>query len=254
MDYIFGCVLQYLFALIVLISYDVVCQWFVNLFMRMERNWPDEIKMTRPMKLIPAIPKLHYAMHGTAAHEVYSLNYISGAGMTDCEGIERVWAPHNALGNSTKTQAPGSRHDVLDDHFNFWNWLKYIGMGATLLRRYKAAIGERNIQAEGHRGLTSVLDSALVQSWEKMCTEWEQDAAFPKKKKNPYHVKDGRTSRFASLSVPHLALLTIVVSEARVKKQLAEEEENRLKDGGVSLNNMSAASFVGLGLEIEETQ
>jgi hypothetical protein len=36
------------------------------------------------------------------------------------------------LGNATKTQGPGSRHDVLDNHFGFWNWLKYNTMGNYL--------------------------------------------------------------------------------------------------------------------------
>ncbi|KDR74714.1 hypothetical protein GALMADRAFT_70522 [Galerina marginata CBS 339.88] len=218
MDYIFGSVLRFVMVLWVLISYDIACQWFANLSKRIEEHWPEEIKPTRPINLIPAIPKLHEPMHDQTNHQVYSLNYICGAGHSDCECPERVWAPHNALGNSTKTQAPGSRHDVLDDHFGFWNWQKYIGLGATLLRKYRAA----------------ALDQKLVQEWEVMCVEWEEDA-FPKKKKNPYHVEGAS------------------ISEARVKKELAEEEEKRLAAGGISLHNTSAASFLGLGLEIEET-
>ena len=46
----------------------------------------------------------------------------------------------------------------------------------------------------------------------------------------------------------------IAISEAQVKKELAEEEEKRLASGGVSLHNTSAASFIVLGLEIEDTQ
>ncbi|PPR01605.1 hypothetical protein CVT26_013324 [Gymnopilus dilepis] len=236
MDYIFGSVLQLIFVLLVLVSYDVACQWFVNLDARMQRDWPSELKVDRPMQLIPAIPKLHYSMHEAAGHEVYSLNFLPGAGMSDCECPERVWAPHNALGNSTKTQAPGSRHDVLDDHFGFWNWSKYTGMGSTLLRRYKAAIAERNIQTEGHRGFTQVLRNSVVQCWEAMCLEWEEDRSFPKVKKNPYHISDEH------------------ISEAQVKKQLAAEEEQRLKAGGVSLNSTSPSSFIAIGLEIEESQ
>ena len=91
----------------------------------------------------------------------------------------------------------------MDDHFDFWNWLKYIGIGKTLLRKYKAAVAERNVQVEGHRGLTDVLEPRVVEGWERMCTEWEQDAAFPKKKKNPYYVEDGRTC-FHSLLVAFL--------------------------------------------------
>ncbi|PPQ76859.1 hypothetical protein CVT26_001497 [Gymnopilus dilepis] len=235
MDYIFGSVLQSILVAIVLISYDIMCQWFVNLFSRM-RDWPPEIKPNHSLNFIPAIPKLHYAMHEAADHEVFSLNLIPGAGLSDCKCPERVWAPHNPLGNSTKTQAPGSRHDVLDDHFGFWNWMKYVGMGTTLLRRYKAAVAERNIQAEGHRGLTDALDPSLIKAWTKLCKTWDLDQTFPKTCKNPYHVEE------------------MHISEAQVKKELAAEEEKRLKAGGISLNNTSAASFVGLGLEIEEFQ
>ncbi|PPR02783.1 hypothetical protein CVT26_009394 [Gymnopilus dilepis] len=235
MDYIFGAVLQLILVAIVLVSYDVACQWFVNIYSRM-RDWLPEIKPNQSLKLIPAIPKLHYAMHEAANHEVFSLNLIPGVGLSDCECPERVWAPHNPLGNSTKTQAPGSRHDVLDDHFGFWNWMKYVGMGLTLLRRYKAAVAERNIQAEGHRGLTDALNPDLIKAWTKLCKKWDSDSMFPKSCKNPYHVEE------------------MHISEARVKKELASEEEKRIKAGGISLNNTSAASFIGLGLEIEEFQ
>ena len=106
-------------------------------------------------------------MHLQADHQVFSLNYIPGVGLSDCECPERVWAPHNVLGNSTKSQGPGSRQDTLDDHFNFWNWLKYISMGTTLARRYKAAVADRNIQAEAHRGLSSSLSEKTVGEWEQ---------------------------------------------------------------------------------------
>jgi len=101
------------------------------------------------------------------------------------ETPERVWAGHNALGNSTKTQGPGGRHDVLDDHFGFWNWLKYVRMGRTLMSKYKAALAERNRQIEGHRGLTNSLEETLVTKWESMCIAWEGDE-YPKTCENPY--------------------------------------------------------------------
>ena len=46
----------------------------------------------------------------------------------------------------------------------------------------------------------------------------------------------------------------IAISEAQVKKELAEEEQTRLAAGGISLHNTSAASFIVLGLEMEDTQ
>ena len=101
------------------------------------------------------------------------------------ETPERVWAWHNGLGKMTKTQRPGGHHDVLDDHFGFWNWLKYVGIGKTLKFRYKAALAECNQQVEGHRGLTSLLEEMLVAKWEAICIKWEENE-HPKTCENPY--------------------------------------------------------------------
>lgn len=188
MDYVFGMVLRAIAVSLVLISYDIVCQWFVNLFKRMAQDWPEEIRPQDQKTLIPAIPKLHEPMHRKTGHEAFSFNFIPGVGETDGECPERLWSPHNALGNSTKTQGPGSRQDILDDHFGFWNWQKYISIGTSLLRRYKAAVALRNLQNEGHRGLTATLHADVVAEWEKMCVEWEEEI-YPKKKKNPYHTE-----------------------------------------------------------------
>lgn len=131
MDYVFGSTLPLSSLLFVVISYDIACQWFTNLFKRMA-HWPDAIKSKATGNVAPLIPKLHEPGHKKKNHQQYSFNFAPGVGMTDGECIERIWAGHNALGNSTKTQGPGSRHDVLDDHFGFWNWLKYAGMGRRL--------------------------------------------------------------------------------------------------------------------------
>ncbi|KAF9470843.1 hypothetical protein BDN70DRAFT_901798 [Pholiota conissans] len=235
MDYIFGSTLQFVMVNLVLISYDIMCQWFINLFKRIDEQWPAHIKPRPEIKFIPAIPKLHEPMHNTPGHEVFSLNFIKGCGHTDCECVERVWSSHNALANATKTQGPGSRQDILDDHFGFWNWEKYISMGSTLLRRYKGAVRERNLQMEGHRGLTASLDQDLVSSWEKMCVEWDDDS-FPKTKKNPYHLDATGDS------------------EAQAKKELADEEAKYLEGGGTFLHATTPSAFIGMGLDLEAAQ
>jgi len=147
--------------------------------------WLKPLGFFKPLLITTAIPKLHEPAHHALNHQVFSLNYILGVGLSDLECPERIWAGHNALGNSTKTQGPGSRHDILDDHFGFWNWQKYITMGTMLMRKYRRALAERNIQTEAHRGLTSSLSSKLVAKWEAVCVNWENDG-FPRTKKNPY--------------------------------------------------------------------
>jgi len=185
MDYVFASVLQGIAVSLVIISYDIACQWFINLRKRINVDWPASLRPPPSTTLIPAIPKLHEPMHKRTKHQGYSFNYIPGAGLTDGECPERIWAPHNALANSTKTQGPGLCQDVLDDHFGFWNWLKYIGQGKTLARRYKAAVADRNLQTEAHRSLTESLDLASVDKWDKLCCEWEKEIHL-KTKSSPY--------------------------------------------------------------------
>ncbi|KAJ3487311.1 hypothetical protein NLJ89_g11723 [Agrocybe chaxingu] len=236
MDFVFASSLREFLGLsLILISYDIACQWFINLSKRMKEHWPSDLRLPPTIKLIPAIPKLHEPMHETTNHQVYSLNFIPGVGKSDLETPERVWSAHNAIGNWSKVQGPGSRSDSVDDHLAFWNWLKYVSHGDFLLRKYMAALAERNIQREGHRGFTATLEKFLVVKWEAMCVAWEKDP-FPKKKPNPYHTESA------------------VITEAQVRKELAEEEQRRLADGGTSLHTTSAASFISIGLEIEDTQ
>ncbi|KAJ3492844.1 hypothetical protein NLJ89_g11151 [Agrocybe chaxingu] len=236
MDYVFGSAIRdFLCLSTILISYDIACQWFVNLAKRMGESWPASLRLPATVKLIPAIPKLHEPMHEAANHQTFSLNFIRGVGKSDLETPERVWASHNALGNSTKTQGPGSRSDTIDDHIAAWNWTKYVGLGPYLARKYVDGLAERNIQREGHRGFTEALAPEGVEKWEAMCVAWESDE-FPKKKANPYHVEGA------------------ALTESQVRKELAEEEQRCLAAGGTFLHTTSAASFVSLALEIEETQ
>ena len=129
-------------------------------------------------------------------------------------------------------------------------------MGSTLARRYKNAIGDRNIQMEGHRGLSDSLDEAVVNHWETLCKEWD-DAVYPKaKKKNPYQTPNACMSWFFSYStilVIHLNT-RIALSEAQVKKDLATEEARYLEGGGIFQHATTASSFVSLGLDLEDAQ
>jgi hypothetical protein len=129
MDYIFASSILYMKLLLIIISYNIACQWFVNLMKRVEHHWPLELHISSAVTLHLQIPKLHEPGHQRVGHEEFSFNYAPGVGMMDGECPEHIWAGHNALGNAMKTHGPGSWHDVLDNHFGHWNWMKYMGMG-----------------------------------------------------------------------------------------------------------------------------
>ncbi|KAK7451768.1 hypothetical protein VKT23_012447 [Stygiomarasmius scandens] len=135
MDYVYAyTVKSFAFILCLLISYDVACQWFINLFKRMYELWTDDMKHPQPVvDVVPAVGKFHEPAHLQKDHEQYSFNLIAGVGHSNGESPERIWSVHNAVGYSTKPMAPGTRQDVLDDHFAAWNWSKVINMGTTLM-------------------------------------------------------------------------------------------------------------------------
>ncbi|PPQ97624.1 hypothetical protein CVT26_002547 [Gymnopilus dilepis] len=237
MDFSVASALRFVCTVLYLIlSYDIACQWFLNFFNRVGNYWPDHLKPPASLQFIALIPKLHEKGHKQKRnHEQFSFNFCKGAGHTDGECPERIWSAHNTLGNATKTMGPGSRQDVLDDHFGFWNHEKYIGMGKTLMRRYKKAIPERNKQTEAHRGFTASLQPQDVQAWEKMCEEWDA-AVFPRQMESPYAIEAAN------------------ITMQQAKKELAEEEKQRLVKGGVVLHETSPALFLENGLEIEDSQ
>ncbi|SJL12088.1 uncharacterized protein ARMOST_15509 [Armillaria ostoyae] len=215
MDYMFRSVLQSFEGLLfMIISYDIACQWFINLHRHMD-EWPSEIA-SPSATLTPAIPKFHEPMHKQQNHQEFSCNYIKGMGSSDCEVPECIWEPNNALGNSTKMMGPGSWHDVIDNNFGAWNWQKYIGMGEGFLQ-YMAAVKERNMQVEGHRGFSASLPSNLTVE-------------------NPFATNEE------------------YMSEEDVEKELEAEEEERHHEGGRVYHETSAHKFVALRLSLEESQ
>lgn len=112
------------------ISYDIACQWSTNFPSRVAAL-PDHVRFEVPIgnQLHYAIPKFHFRAHKQDAHDIFSLYLMLGVGRMDGEEIERYWARHNQVAYSTREMGPGSRHDTLEDHFGFSNWLKLILLG-----------------------------------------------------------------------------------------------------------------------------
>ncbi|KAK7039755.1 hypothetical protein R3P38DRAFT_3181559 [Favolaschia claudopus] len=159
-------------------------------------------------------------------------NYLAGAGQTDGEGIERPWANIGGVASSTREMGPGSRADVLDDHWAFWNWCKLITLGELLRKRLDKAKRERDIQKEAFEAFTAE-QHERVAGWEKMAQEYEAD---PSNGKNPYEVT------------------TSALKESDVRLKLAEEEAADAARGVPSLHDVSPSSFVHNGLELEDQQ
>lgn len=129
MDYIWLSTLKHSKNQKILSIYDIMCQWSKNLFSRIE-NVPALIaRPVDPQDLETAIPKFHILAHGSPCAIPYSLNYKTGVGRVDGEGVERCWSVLNGISRSTRQMGPGSRKDTIEDHCGHVNWRKSVNMG-----------------------------------------------------------------------------------------------------------------------------
>ncbi|KAL0562726.1 hypothetical protein V5O48_019355 [Marasmius crinis-equi] len=109
-------------------------------------------------------------------------------------------------------------------------------MGSSLRSRYTRALKDRNLQKEAHEGLTGNIPEAMVREWEGMCVKWER-APWPKVDVyNPFEV------------------LEEYQSQAECLRELALDDEQRLKRGGMEYPPVSPSSFVVLVLDLRDSQ
>ncbi|KAJ7068434.1 hypothetical protein C8F01DRAFT_1246940 [Mycena amicta] len=233
MDYIFASMLRHISRLLrMIVSYDIVCQWWKQLKERL-LQLPPLVRLQLALDFVRfVVPKMHINGHTLSCQVKYSLNLVPGSGQTDAEGIERAWAVVGGLAGSTRLMGPGSRSDTLDDHWSFWNWLKLLGLAATLRRRLDVAEAELAKQKEAFE-LFSEEQVESIGEWRDMVEVFEADGS----KKNPYE------STMKGLT------------EAQVRGKLEEEEEK--EEGNqrrAQIHEVGPVAFVVAGLAAEDEQ
>ncbi|KAJ7433325.1 hypothetical protein B0H11DRAFT_1663738, partial [Mycena galericulata] len=217
------------------VSYDIACQWHINIWRRMLSYQNQTLTIDGTGKYITfLIPKFHLPAHIEACNLKFSFNLTRYVGLTDREAPERGWANTNPLVNSTKEMSPGSRRDTLDDHFNDWNHKKIIALGETMLDRTKDAVP---MMVETHEALLHLersFRSKTLIEWRKMAELWETDVNQP----NPFE---------SAKKDEHLA---------QVRRELAEEAAERETAGteviGAVREDMHVSELVAMGLQLEE--
>ncbi|KAJ6499891.1 hypothetical protein DFH09DRAFT_945023 [Mycena vulgaris] len=232
MDWIFACIQLHIHRqLLQIVSYDIVCQWWINLFDRIKKL-PPLIRLNLTMRLFRfVIPKMHIHGHTLACQLLFSLNLIPGSAQTDGEGIERPWANIGGVAGSTREMGPGSREDTLNCHWNHWNWQKLLGLAERLRTRTDRARTEGAEQVEAFATF-SAQQAERVPSWRQMVHDFEADGT----KKNPYE------------TVFH------GLTEAQVLLKFSEEEKTRAEEGVPGIHDVSPSSFIAAGLEVEDQQ
>jgi hypothetical protein len=106
-----------------MLSYDIWCQFWINLLKRFRERFPAMLPIISRIR--GAIPSAHIRGHLLLCQVLWVFKYIKYSGETYGEMIETGWAEQNQTAGSTKEQNDGHRHDTLDDFFGYWNWTKY---------------------------------------------------------------------------------------------------------------------------------
>ncbi|KAL0576618.1 hypothetical protein V5O48_005376 [Marasmius crinis-equi] len=233
-DYVLGMAMGLWSTLLwLLLCYDIACQYYRN-FDRRKARWPSHISLSSALNIVVAIGKLHHPGHNSDKHEEFDLNLRPGAGQTDGESCERFWANHNGLSNASKTMGPGARQDMMESQFDFHNWEKYKAMGQHLQRRLKNATKDEQDLREDHDDLTENLPKDMVARWEVEVTAWEEAGWKKEKVMNPYAIANEW--------------------QAEAMRELALEDEERLKRGEVRFHETSQAAFVAMCLDLRDKQ
>lgn len=131
MDYVLLSELKQTQVKLAWISYDIACQWSLNLFRRIA-DGPDRLRPAPDLVMNFLIPKFHLVDHIPACHGNYSFNYAPGVGRTDGEAIERLWAWLNGIARCVSMMTPSGRFATLDDFCNFYNFRKTLHLGILL--------------------------------------------------------------------------------------------------------------------------
>ncbi|KAJ7687974.1 hypothetical protein B0H16DRAFT_1753198 [Mycena metata] len=239
MDYILLSALLGITLVALTISYDIACQWKINLATRAAKIEKDADLSTRleDFEIQFALPVWHAAAHEVTCQMENSLSYTAGVGRTDGEGIERTWAILNPLGFSTKEMGAGARHDVLENKVDHINWEKNIGQGDTLARKLIVAIAERDKQVAEFVEIDQSLGKRMRAKWQKKVDDWRADRS----QANPYVLAGGKAAGPSEAAV----LLELKAAEA------LEAAEGRTV---IADAKATAPAFIKAGLQLEEAQ
>lgn len=109
----------------VLVSYDIGCQWHINLDKRLALySISSAFKISSLSYWRVVVPKFHLAGHGSDCQLLFNINFTHGAGRMTGEMIESGWAQSGSMAIWTRENGPFARRAVLDDHWNSENWRK----------------------------------------------------------------------------------------------------------------------------------
>ncbi|KAK6981487.1 CxC2 domain-containing protein [Favolaschia claudopus] len=235
MDYLLWKSLEYYDAILLLfISYDIVCQWFKNVWVRLSKYSPELQQRGLRRFYTWLIPKFHLPAHIEDCNVLFSFNLTPFIGQTDGEAPERGWSHINGFATSTKEMGPGARRDTLDDAFNDWNHKKIIALGKSLLEKIQKAVPNMTSHRLALLEAEAALPEEVVTQWRAEMESWELDASKP----NPFKL----TEKHEGMAAIRLRLAS------EVARQDVENDVDDVR------GDLHAHEMIHMGMQLEAQQ
>ncbi|KAL1724763.1 hypothetical protein EV714DRAFT_222510 [Schizophyllum commune] len=219
MDYIFWSAVADESIDNIMVTYDIGCQWKVNLKTRVD-SMPRHLQDAASRVSVDVrLPVWHGNVHELSCRTANSVRYARGAGKPDGEGPERIWASMNSIAYATKEMGAGVREDTIER--------------PTLARRHMLACRQAILRKEELKDLEQDLEPSTLAGWRDMYESFENDPSA----RNPFK--------------PHGV---DPPSEQAVKAQLVQEEADAARRGKAPMRATSKTTFIAAALQLEDQQ
>ena len=242
MDYIIFSALQKVTLCKVVLTDDIACQWSKS-FQSRQDELPEHLWLNPNIEITVAFPRWHINGHGKACKTDFCLSYMDGIGRTCGKHIETSWAHTNALGPSVREMGPGSQHEMLNDHWNRWNFHKIVGFHKCIALLLFVSCGayhcwHRSSISQACQGcmehaeqtswdvspMSSTFPEDTIQRWTAMVDAWKVDH----RQLNPY--EEPQCGMFI---IVYIDVLTIVILSSYDCSRCLAPTHTRRCSGGV---------------------
>ena len=98
MDYLFFASLVGITLWMIIISYNIACQWGSQLSIQMNApSLPSTLHLLASTLLWKLVPKFHLPSHTNECQAPFLFNFALGVGQTDGKGVEQNWPVLNGV-------------------------------------------------------------------------------------------------------------------------------------------------------------
>ncbi|KAF1371446.1 hypothetical protein PFLUV_G00278260 [Perca fluviatilis] len=159
------------------VVYDIACVVASHFRVKIREGIPQNLSL--------AAPAFHIYGHKLPCQIKYSTRRLEGFGLTDGEGMERLWSFLRRFARVTKEMTPSHRLDLLTDALLHYGRRKSTDLEVQLLQRLDRA---EKISILAQEDISSVIREAPVLVSERDMERWKKrEIELAQQKQKPIH-------------------------------------------------------------------